>query len=52
MGCAFTEELKEHPKSDASRRNRLETVDCRKMSTKVVDMIVENVHILAEQIKT
>lgn len=43
MGCAFAQELKDHAKQDSSRRDRLSTIDCRKLSTKVVDMIVENV---------
>lgn len=47
MGCAFSQELKDHPKVDESRRNRLTTVDCRKRSTKVVDIIVENVTVIS-----
>ncbi len=35
-------------KNDSNRRKRLSTVDCRRLSTKVVDMVVENVEILSE----
>ena len=50
MGCAFTGDLKQQQKQEGARRNRLHTIDCRKLSTKVVDMIVENVHILNDRL--
>lgn len=52
MGCAFTQELKDQMKNESHRRNRLSTLDCRRLSTKVVDMIVENVQILSESLTT
>lgn len=52
MGCAFSENSKDqnNPKVDSNRRNRLSTIDCRRLSTKVVDMIIENIQILSEKL--
>lgn len=50
MGCAFTGDLKEPNKLEGPRRNKLATIDCRRLSTKVVDIIVENVQILSEKL--
>lgn len=49
MGCSFSPEEKEG-KSDEGRRGRLSTVDCRKKSTKVLDVILENVTMISEQL--
>ncbi len=40
MGCAFNQELKDQGRLDEHHRDRLSTVDCRKKSTKVVDIII------------
>ena len=46
MGCSFSPEDKE-AKIDEGRRGRLSTVDCRKKSTKVLDVILENVTMIS-----
>ncbi len=40
MGCAFDTDVKNIKGKQDNRRNRLGTIDCRKRSTKVIDLIV------------
>jgi hypothetical protein len=48
MGCAFTPEARDNSRVDDGRRGRLTTIDCRRRSTKVVDIILENVKMIEE----
>ena len=50
MGCAFSGDEKGAPQSQDGRRNRFTTIDGRKRSTKVVDIVVEKVNILREDL--
>ena len=52
MGCAFTGDVKQAKMKEDGRRNRLGTVDCRKRSTRVIDIIVEKVTVVSNQLST
>jgi hypothetical protein len=51
MGCVMTKDDLDKAAADDGRRNRLSTVDCRRQSTKVVDIIHEKVSIISEMLK-
>jgi hypothetical protein len=51
MGCVGIKDDLEKAVADNGRRGRLSTVDCRRQSTKVVDIIQENVTIISEALK-
>jgi len=51
MGCVVGKDELDKPRMDDDRRGRLSTVDCRRQSTKVVDIILENVTIISEVLK-
>lgn len=48
MGCTFSPEERDLIKLEDGRRGRLPTLDCRKRSTKVMDIILENVRLITE----
>ena len=50
MGCAFSDEEKGTPHPQHGRRSRFSTIDGRKRSTKVVDVLVEKVEVITEDI--
>jgi hypothetical protein len=51
MGCVSIKDDLQKAVPENGRRGRLSTVDCRRQSTKVVDMILENVTIISEALK-
>lgn len=50
MGCAFSSEDKQQYNANNKHRRRLETIDCRRLSTKVVDSIQEKVKTISNKL--